>query len=727
MHRISGQRGDWQATPDEALLSQSPAPIVVLTAADTEIQTLAQGMAHRPAGAPPVRAAHLLNLQHPYTIDTYADQVLRHAQAIVLRLLGGVGYWPYGFQVLKDLVAETGADWWVLPGDGRPDVTLSSHSTVPLDRVDRLHQYFRAGGVVNLEQALALVAHHSLGVGEPPLPPQPLPPIGRLPWVSRSRGAKVGVVFYRAHALAGNTAAIEALCTALADRDLAPVPVFLPSFQEAAESPQLFEALAGVELLLVTTGFSLARWQDETPQLDLWQRFNIPVLQVVLAGDSQAAWAARTQGLTPRDMAMQVVLPEVDGRILSRAIGFKSSQASDPHLETPVVTTQPLADRVNFVAELAARWIDLRRTPPAGRRVALILANYPSRDGRLANGVGLDTPASCVALLQALRDAGYTLDTLPQDGNDLIALLTAGRTYDAESHGRPVFQSLDLATYCTWFATLPAAVQSGLRQRWGDPADQAEAGVFPVAGRRFGNIFVGLQPPRGYDLDPSLNYHAPDLEPPHAYLAFYLWVRQVFQAQAIAHVGKHGNLEWLPGKSVALSEACYPEVALGPLPHFYPFIVNDPGEGTQAKRRTQAVIIDHLTPPLTRAELHGSLLELEALLQEYTQAEDLDPPRLPRLQAKIEALIQREHLEEDLGWPAGRPLAEGLPELDAYLCDLQEAQIRNGLHILGACPTGEKLRDLVLALARHPSGGRPGLIQAIAQDLSLTDDCLSSS
>lgn len=351
-----------------------------------------------------------------------------------------------------------------------------------------------------------------------------------------------------------------------------------------------------------------------------------------------------------------------------------------------------------------------------------MLANYPNRDGRLANGVGLDTPQSCVEILKALQAEGYTVTDIPQDGDDLIQRLTTGVTNDPESWAmRPITQTLSMAEYKAVWAQLPPSVQAGMKQQWGRPDEERSRyspppdDAWPIAGLQLGNVFVGIQPSRGYDLDPSLNYHAPDLVPTHAYLAFYTWLRQQFGAQAIVHVGKHGNLEWLPGKGIGLSADCYPEAMLGAMPHLYPFIVNDPGEGAQAKRRAQAVIVDHLTPPLTRAELYGPLQQLEGLVDEYYEAQSLDPSRLPAIRDRLLDILKSSHLLEDFAGDRSATLAPTtawnddqfatlLPSVDGYLCELKEAQIRDGLHILGRCPTGRQLRDLVVAIARHPAG-----------------------
>ncbi|MFP5273936.1 cobaltochelatase subunit CobN [Coleofasciculus sp.] len=811
MHRIAATPGGWNPQAEGVIfIEQTPAPIILITAADTDIQTLAASMAHLPPDFPAIRAVNLLQLQQELTIDTYSDQVLEKADVIIIRLLGGSAYWSYGLEVVQTMVQQTGANLILLPGDDRPDPNLISHSTIPLTAVHQLWRYFIEGGVENCTNALKFVADLCLGRSYEPLPPKPIPRVGVYGWGDESAKAlttnsKVGILFYRAHYLAGNTSPIDALCQALVEQQLNPVPLFVSSLRDLevqAEVLSYFQPKdsAGIEVLLNTTSFSVAKLDsqelslitkdenssdstlksqtsphrrgeayasrlfdsttkfsshklrpvtgidNEISGLELWQRLDVPVLQVIFSGGTKEQWDKQFQGLTPRDTAMNVALPEVDGRIITRAVSFKAVQIWNPLLETDVVVYESVRDRINFVAELAANWVKLRQTPPSERRIALILANYPNRDGRLANGVGLDTPASCVEILQALQEAGYQVEDSPETGDELIQRLTSGVTNDPEGWElRPVQQWLSEQDYHDYFDTLPLTVQQGICNRW---HGETKNSTFPIPGIQLGNIFVGIQPSRGYDIDPGLNYHAPDLEPTPAYLAFYYWLRQKFGAHGVVHLGKHGNLEWLPGKSLALSQTCYPEVALGTMPHLYPFIVNDPGEGSQAKRRSQAVIIDHLTPPMTRAELYGSLQQLEGLVDEYYEAQSLDPSRLPMIRDRITQLVIQENLHQDLGFEdrverreteavgAGftdnvlsmsdsltKPAllkeageANLLTQIDSYLCELKEAQIRDGLHILGQCPQGRLLRDLTVAIARHPGRGRLGLTRAIAQD-----------
>jgi cobaltochelatase CobN len=729
MHRIAATPGGW--TPDlegVVFIEQTPAPIVFITAADTDIQTLASSITQLPDQFPAIRGVNLLQLQQQLTIDTYAEEVLEQAKVIVLRIIGGRSYWSYGLEVVRETVSQTGATLIVLPGDDRPDLDLMSHSTVPFAQVERVWRYFNEGGIENYRNALKFLAKSYLEFECEDAEPQPVPRSGLYrtgeSCAYRSGVAcsarKVGILFYRAHYLSGNTAVIDALSQALCDRNLCPVPVFVSSLRDPDVQSELLEYFQpkdqpAIDILLNTTSFSIASPSSTVPEL--WQALDVPVLQVILSSGSVEQWNEQLRGLSPRDTAINVALPEVDGRIISRAVSFKAVQLRHPELQTEVVTYQPVRDRVEFVADLAQNWVKLRRSEVCDRKIALILANYPSRDGRLANGVGLDTPASCIEILKALQREGYQIDNIPENGDELVKQLTKGVTNDPEAKDlRNINQALSLAEYETYFSTLPLSIQQSVLNRW-----NAATESFPIPGIQLGNVFIGIQPARGYDLDPSLNYHAPDLEPTHAYLAFYHWLRQNFGAQAIVHVGKHGNLEWLPGKSVALSENCFPETAIAALPHLYPFIVNDPGEGSQAKRRAQAVILDHLTPPMTRAELYGGLQKLEALIDEYYEAQDLDPSRLNLVRDRIVNLIEQDNLKHELSGDS-----DLITNTDRYLCELKEAQIRDGLHIFGRCPENQQLRDLIIAISRHPGIDRIGLTRAIAEDWGLDFDPLTT-
>jgi cobaltochelatase CobN len=726
--------GGWSPDNEGVIfIEQTPGDIIFLTAADTEIQALSVALRQWSYPAT-VRAVNLLNLQQQLTIDTYAEEVLEKAKVIIIRLLGGRSYWSYGLEVIKELSERLGIDLYLLPGDEQVDLDLMENSTVSLTQVHRLWRYLMEGGPENLLHGLNYVYAFQ---NQQPVENMPVQKIER--W-GTYRSQKVsnlspdspqcGLIFYRAHYLSGNLEPIDALVSALAEQGIRALAVFVQSLKEPEILAALGDYFHDIDLLLNTTGFSI----DSVEGKQFYQALDIPIFQVMLASSSQAAWEAGTQGLSPRDVAMNVALPEIDGRIITRAISFKSEMKQDTQLETPVITYQSEPTRVQFVAALAARWIRLRRTPVQERKIALILSNYPTKDGRLANGVGLDTPQSCIEILKALSAAGYSIEAIPTDGDDLIRTLTRGVTNDQESfEGRSIQQSVSTEAYQEFFVQLPQAVQKAVTAQWGEAPglhklrEVNQQQVFPVPGIQLGNVFVGIQPSRGYEEDPAANYHSPDLVPPHPYFAFYHWLRHIFGADAVVHVGKHGNLEWLPGKGIALSEDCFPEAIFGPTPNFYPFIVNDPGEGAQAKRRSQAVVIDHLIPPMTRAETYGPLQELERLIDEYYEAAGLDPTRLKVIEQHVRALITQHALHQDLGIELSTPVDHWLTQMDGYLCELKEAQIRDGLHIFGKAPEGTALVDLLVALARNPNPYllNKGITQFLADELGLDFDPLT--
>lgn len=713
-------------------LDQTPADVVVLSSADSTLALLATACQRlavtRPGlpGLPGLRLANLLHLRQPASIDLYVDEVLSQARVIVVDHLGAESAWPYGVQRLGELARQHGQLLALFSGDLHEDENLLRKGTAPLDWSRQLWRYLRAGGERNAESFLLGIAHRAFGIGDEPPPPQPMPPVS----LHRARHQQhwqrgqpvVALVFYRSHLQAGNTAAFDALAVALSRRGLNPLPIAVDSLKDPTCSAAV-RALCeehDVAVLLNTTAFAAGRGDP----VDLPLAGDAPVLQAIVCGTEREAWAADPHGLRPRDIAMQIALPEIDGRIITRAISFKGLSRRCDLTETDLTRYEPDHDGIEHLAALAQRWSRLRRLPAADKRLALILANYPGSEGRIGSGVGLDTPASVMRLLTLLGDEGHDLgDALPVDGDALMRALCDGIANDPGQWPlRPAFQSLSLADYRRGLAALPPALVAALAEHWGEPEDDplVRAGRFMIAGLRFGRVFVGIQPSRAYGADGHAAYHDAERVPPHGYVAFYLWLREVFRIDAIVHVGKHGNLEWLPGKSVALSPACWPDAVLGPLPHLYPFIVNDPGEGAQAKRRTQAVIIDHLMPPLTRAESFGPLQDLERDVDEYYGALLVDARRAALLRRQILTRIRQQKLDRELDLVDSDDDAL-LARVDAWLCELKETQIRDGLHVFGQSPCDRQRRDTLLALVRLPCGdgrdGAAGLLQALADDL----------
>jgi cobaltochelatase CobN len=695
---------------------------------------------------PTLRLASLLKLGHHYSVDRYVDDVAAKAQLVVVRLLGGRAYWPYGVDRLVEAAQQHGTLLALVPGDDQPDAELAQLSTVAAAAQHRLWRYLAEGGGANaggfLRYAASLIGRDTAWREPAPLlhagfywPGAAMPTLDLIRARWRPDAPVAALVFYRALVQAAHLAPVDALIAELAARRLNPLPLYVSSLKDAQSAAILGDAFTAAppEIILNATGFAVSA-PGAAHRAGPFDRSDCPVLQVILAGSDEAAWRASTRGLSPRDIAMNVALPEVDGRIIARAVSFKGPPRRDLATEADLVAYEPVADRIAFVAELARRWTFLRRTPPAERRVALVLANYPNRDARIGNGVGLDTPAATIEILRALADAGYRVADIPADGDALIARLLAGPTNARPD--RPAEEFFARSDYAAWFASLPRAVQEAVSARWDTPERDPyfrpgalDCGQFAIPAVRFGNVAVAVQPARGYNIDPKASHHDPALVPPHAYLAFYAWIADGLRAHAVVHVGKHGTLEWLPGKAVALSEECFPEAALGPMPHLYPFIVNDPGEGTQAKRRAQAVIVDHLTPPLTRAGTYGGLAELERLVDEYYAAAAGDPRRVALLRRQIVDLAREDGLDRDCGIAGGESEADALAKLDAYLCDLKEMQIRDGLHIFGRSPGGDQLVDLLAALTRLGRGGeahQASLIGALAADLGLGVDPLSA-
>ncbi|MDI1294588.1 MAG: cobaltochelatase subunit CobN [bacterium] len=741
MHLLSATPGAI-TNGDEAIdLAQSPGDIVLLTVADSDLACFAGAAALLPDGAPSVRLANLLQLRHPYSVDLYVEKVIAHAKFVCVILLGGKSYWPYGIDEIAQTARERGIVFAAIAEGSEADPALDRASTLPADICGQLRDYLRQGGTAN---ALAFLRTAARLIGaDAGEPDHPLPiadaglylPGHDRPGIAELRGGWIEgrpvamLVFYRALVVAGTLDAADAMVAALAQRGFNVAPVYVRALREPFAIDWIGGLIAAIAPDVIVNATSFAASSTAEPRSpSVLESADCLILQVAFAGVEEGAWRASARGLGPRDLAMNVALPEVDGRIFTRAVAFKAAERFDTRTQCSIVVPRVAPDRVAFVADLAWNWAGLRRTAPAQRRIALVLANYPNRDGRIGNGVGLDTPASTAAILTLLRQAGYDVSGAPEDGATLMQIMIGGVTNALASRDRPGEEYLSLDAYNAAFAAIPQTARIAMTDRWGAPEDDPFVieGAFRLAVHRFGHVVVAVQPARGYNIDPKTSYHDPALPPPHAYLAFHIWLARHFGAQAVIHVGKHGNLEWLPGKAVSLSDDCFPEICAGPVPQLYPFIVNDPGEGTQAKRRIGAVIIDHLTPPLTRAENYGPLKQLEALVDEYYLAAGMDPRRLDRLRRAILDLARGQGLDQDAG--AVGEDDDALAAIDNYLCELKEMQIRDGLHVFTQSPEGRLRRDLLVALARTPRGydhaGQASLLRAMAQDLQLNFDPL---
>ena len=743
MHLLAATAGSVDDGTEAVDLNQTPSDIVFISAADTELALLCEAQNALPQ-APSLRLASMMHLRHPMSVDLHLDDCATKSKLVIARVLGGTGYWKYGVEQYAARLHEAGIPFIALPGDDKPDAELAALSTVPSDHYHALWAYLTEGGADNarnfLRYAAALLDGTDLPEPAKPLlragvywPQQGITDIARLSKDWTAQAPVVPIIFYRALVQGAGLAPINGLVESLLQHGLNPLPIFVASLKDPVSAATLETLFRDTppSVILNCTSFAVGTPEGTGGQNPLAAEHanQAPVFQVVLSSASEAAWQEGQTGLSARDIAMNVALPEVDGRILTRAVSFKGEAYFDTATQCPIATYKANLERINFVAKLTANWAQLRKTPPKDRKLALILANYPNKDGRLANGVGLDTPAATVGALKTLKTAGYSVENIPLHGDALMQAILAGPTnWLTDRASRTGGARMTLEDYNASYQRLPQSLRTQIEARWGTPDSDpfCEDGAFALSILDYENVVVGIQPARGYNIDPTETYHAPDLLPPHNYLAFYFYLRTVFGAQALVHMGKHGNLEWLPGKATALSNACLPEAVMGPMPHLYPFIVNDPGEGTQAKRRAQAVIIDHLTPPLTRAETYGPLRDLEALVDEYFEAAGVDPRRIQTLRKEILSMSAVTGLDRDIGMTGDE---EGdLAKLDAYLCELKEAQIRDGLHIFGQAPTGRLARDLALALVRVPRANGEGqdasFIRALALDFGFDFDPL---
>ncbi|MYW43579.1 cobaltochelatase subunit CobN [Streptomyces sp. SID161] len=664
---------------------------------------------------------------------------------VVVRLLGGIRAWQDGL----DLLLADGRPVVVLTGEQAPDAQLMAASTVPVGLAAEAHAYLAHGGPANLEHLARFLSDTVLLTGHGFDAPAPAPTWGPLERAARpADGPTVAVLYYRAHHMSGNTAFVHALCDAVEDAGARPLPLYVASLR--APEPELIDTLRTADVIVTTVlaaggtrpAEASAGGDDESWDAGALTALDVPILQALCLTGSRTAWEENDEGVSPLDAASQIAVPEFDGRLITVPFSFKEIDADG----LPAYVADP--ERAARVAGIAVRHARLRHIPAADKRLALVLSAYPTKHSRIGNAVGLDTPASAVALLRRLREEGYDFGDadipglVSGDGDELIrALIEAGGhdqdwLTEEQLARNPV--RIPAADYRRWFATLPEELRTAVEEHWGPAPGEMfvdrsrdEEGDIVLAALRFGNLLVLIQPPRGFGENPIAIYHDPDLPPSHHYLAAYRWIGSPvsdggFGADAMIHLGKHGNLEWLPGKNAGLSAACGPDAALGDLPLIYPFLVNDPGEGTQAKRRVHATLVDHLVPPMARADSYGDIARLEQLLDEYAQISSMDPAKLPAIRAQIWTLIQAARLDHDLGLD-DRPDDDGFDDfllhVDGWLCEVKDAQIRDGLHVLGNPPAGADRVNLVLAIlrARQIWGGAqalPGLREALGLDES---------
>ncbi|WP_320664483.1 cobaltochelatase subunit CobN [Prochlorococcus sp. MIT 1223] len=728
MHRLANQICE-DGQQEVVLIEQIGAPVLFLTSASTDISSLDQAinLKANKTWKNKIRALLINELEHNAKIDHYINTTASESEIILIRLLGGKSHWSYGLEQLQLWSREKKErELIVISGTQENQIALHELSTIPIDIVDFVAYLLRVGGIENMTTFLDIIyklrnnkelniLDYNVKYHEDPY---------KWDW-RKNNDCKVGIILYNSLLKANDIIFAKQLNKLLRASGLEPRSLWISSLKDhkvANKVLKIFQS-ENIEAIITTTSFYSNIISDKGNEYNLWQELNLPVFQFLISSMSKKYWDNSSLGLNSTDLTLQIALPELDGRITTRPIAFKEIHKSNSSLDTSIKKLLPLNNSISWSIDLLKNWLTLRKLNNSDKYISIILANYPVRNGRLANGVGLDTPASLLEILKLLRLQGYDLgqEKLPDSSIDLMSSILSRRTNDPESSHREPLDYLSLESYISNWKKINEESKLKIISRWNTPdlAEDLEEKGFAIHGIRYGKVSILIQPSRGYDPYSKSDLHSPDLPPPHRYLAQYIWIDKVQKSNAMIHLGKHGSVEWLPGKGVGLSNKCFPHIVLPPLPNIYPFIVNDPGEGSQAKRRTQAVIIDHLTPPLGRSELYGSLMRLESIIDEYYESKLLSSERTDVLLKMIKEEIQNEEFpflnnnsllsENDIDFDSV------ISEVEGYLCEIKESQIRTGLHIFGTLPKKEKLSELALSIARAPQNNCLGLTEKVSR------------
>jgi cobaltochelatase CobN len=684
------------------------------------------------------------------------------ADAILLNLHGGKASFP-AFDALVQALAETPEATrpylHIQPTSGDIDSIEAAreHSAefgTPIS--DQIGRYLSYGGHLNYTQLLRFLHNRVLsehwktdspvelpheGIYHPDIPGVPSLEDYLAARVDPSR-LTVGLWFYQTYWINHNLDFVDAIIRSVEAAGANVIPVFHLRYKDAERGNRGADYIveqffkdgdeARIDVLLNPMIFSLTLMAPEYEPL--LPGLDVPCIQAMTCSSSREVWEASTQGLPTMDVSYSAAQPELDGALITVPVATREQETVCPLTGALLAQYMPVQERVDKCVRLALNWARLRRTPNAERRVAVVFHHYPPRNDRIGCAAGLDSFESVKLLLDRMRSEGYRIERTFRDGDELAHELLSRMTCDqrwltpeqmaarADAHAGP-------DSFEPWHQELPEPVRDKMKADWGDIPGRlfVHDGQMHFAGVRSGNLFLTIQPPRGYLEEIDKIYHDMHLSPPHHYLAQYRWIRDVFDAHAVVHVGKHGSLEWLPGKALGLGPACYPDLAIMELPNVYPYIINDPGEGTQAKRRSYACIVDHLTPAYSNADLYEDLGKVEGLVSDYSAAQRQDPAKVEILRPMIWEAVEQANLDRDLELTREAAFADFerfLERLHAYLHELSDTMINDGLHVLGTPPQEDRLTEYVVQLTRMPNGDVPSLREALVQAMGLDYDNL---
>ncbi|MFD1746256.1 cobaltochelatase subunit CobN [Rhizobium helianthi] len=691
MHILAATSSSLDDLIEPVDLNQTPGDVVVLSFSDSDLNGIASAWDRNPSkGDLSLRLAQLSDLRHPMSIDLWIDKVASHARVLLVRILGGYDRWRYGVDELARKAKERNICLILLPGEcSENDDRLAEASTVDAADIALFLSYFREGGPGNLTKLVSRLVAKARREEQSAEQAANIPRWGfyrpgqgvvtrETALIGQPGRRLVPLIFYRSMLLADDVEPIDALTQSLEQRGIAVLPVFVPGLKERELLATLQRELQALNPAAVITATAFASQADLDGQT-LFDHLAVPVFQAVIATTKRKAWQENQRGLGPSDLAMHVVLPELDGRLLSGIISFKAEREAAADYGFAGFSNRPEPDRVDAVAARIEKHLALYATPPAERQITIILPDYPGADGRTGYAVGLDVPESARQMLIDLGENGYNVRDIPSSAAELLDRVLRGS------------EQLAIEQYQAAFSQLPAAAREAVIRCWGDPlADEGcSTKGFRFRAARFGSVTVALAPDRGREADRRTDYHDPARPPAHALLAFGFWMQHDIKTQAIIHVGAHGTLEWLPGKNVALSADCFPEIVTSNLPVIYPFIVSNPGEAAVAKRRIAALTIGHIPPKLVGAGLSSHQQKLEQLVDEYAQADGLDRRRRDRLAKLIVETADEIGLTQEAGISRNDDPDTALARIDAFLCDLKDFAIKDGQHVFGRCEPDE--------------------------------------
>ncbi len=712
-----------------SLIEQKSAPILFLSSASTDISTLSGALSENRFSKYKFlfKALTLNNLLHPAQIDHYLSTTANDSKIILVRLLGGRGHWSYGLEQLKYWQEEDKSrSVIILSGTEEEFTELHSLNKLNLNDSNLLAMLLIEGGIFNMtkliEFLINLLINNEINTKNIRVDKSQDP--YKWNWKTDYE-LKIGVIYYRSLFKSNDIDFPITLDNKLIENKISTRTLVVSSLKDKNVLDKVIKIFIKEKINLLITATSFACISSSESQENPFDKLNIPILQMLTSTNSKEYWIKNSRGLNSLDLTLQIVLPELDGRITTRPCAFRNFKNIDTNLESTIPKLTPYEEGINWLVQYSTKLIKLQKISNRDKIISIVLANYPIRNGRIANGVGLDTPNSLINIIKWLEESNYNLGTkkLPNTSNEIINLLLSKRTNDIESRYKVPLDYISLDKYLLWWNKLPSDVRQPIINKWGIPskAQDLEDLGFPIIGVKFGNLSILIQPSRSYEKLNSSDIHSPDLPPPHAYLAQYIWIREINNSNLIINLGKHGTVEWLPGKGVGISNKCFPHLTLDSIPNIYPFIVNDPGEGSQAKRRTNSIIIDHLTPPLDRAELYGDLQTLEALLDEYYEASLINSERISFLEQSILKIVNDNNLIDKS--QNNKSLDNDLiNNIDSYLCELKESQIRTGLHIFGQVPEPKVMIKLLLCIIRCPTNSRSGITQELARLFELQLD-----